>query len=401
MGGHQVELWHPGILAKWYAGLALARAVEGQSVWLWVDQDDNDPTRVRVPTCGDGKLGVGVWELAPGVLVPTGTATGCRDVIEPGVFDGEICAGVREGACEEIVSALRTRRNAGSLGEQMALAVHDLLGEHGTQMGRVFATRLVQTTLFGELVERMRREPRAMASAYNEACEAFGDAGIRALTVRGDVVELPMWRVRQGEARMPVYSTQLGEIPPEQLAPRALLMTGIVRLGACDIFVHGMGGARYDRVTERWFEAWLGETLSPAVACSATLLLDLGQGRRPSEREVDRARGLAHRALHDPGAAGDAQAGRIKRELLVEIEAARERGENPGQTFHAMHEMLADYRRRRAEQIAQIEREAQRLEDRLRVGQIADDRTWAFPLHEGAALAALEARIMGAIGARA
>jgi hypothetical protein len=43
----------------------------------------------------------------------------------------------------------------------------------------------------------------------------------------------------------------------------------------CDLFIHGIGGAKYDRITDRLIECYFGIP-APAIACvSATLLLDL------------------------------------------------------------------------------------------------------------------------------
>ena len=48
--GHQAAFWHPGILAKLFAANAAARAVRRKVTrWIVVDQDDNDPWRVRYP----------------------------------------------------------------------------------------------------------------------------------------------------------------------------------------------------------------------------------------------------------------------------------------------------------------------------------------------------------------
>ena len=48
----------------------------------------------------------------------------------------------------------------------------------------------------------------------------------------------------------------------EALAPRAFLMTAIARLACCDLFIHGTGGERYERVTEAWVARWLGLPLA-------------------------------------------------------------------------------------------------------------------------------------------
>src|SRR5207237_6310283 len=121
------------------------------------------------------------------------------------------------------------------------------------------------------------------------------------LLIRPDYVELPLWRIRPDGTRMHAYDsdveTGLGsgqwsvvsdqrteqaeskiqnpksKIPP--LLPRALFMTALVRLGMCDLFVHGFGGANYDRAMEVWIRDWLGVDVGPIAVVSATLRLTL------------------------------------------------------------------------------------------------------------------------------
>ncbi len=187
----------------------------------------------------------------------------------------------------------------------------------------VFATALASTEAFAALLEAMRADPGACVRAYNRACAAHPDAGMRPLVAEEapGQVELPLWRLVPGERKRPVFARELPSIPAHELAPRALLMTGLVRLFACDLFIHGFGGGGldgaggYEAINDGWFAAWR-ETSAPVraalpwppapyVTVTATRLLPLGAEAPPTAAEAARAVWRAHHALHDPGALHD------------------------------------------------------------------------------------------------
>jgi hypothetical protein len=60
------------------------------------------------------------------------------------------------------------------------------------------------------------------------------------------------------------------------LAPKALAMTLFVRAFVCDLFIHGVGGGNYDRVTDEVFARYFGAQAPAFVVASATMHLPLG-----------------------------------------------------------------------------------------------------------------------------
>jgi len=78
-----------------------------------------------------------------------------------------------------------------------------------------------------------------------------------------------------------VLSDALGDW---SIRPRALAQTMYARLLACDLFIHGIGGAKYDQITDAIIRAFFGVT-PPAYGCvSATLHLDLPRfGVQPAD----------------------------------------------------------------------------------------------------------------------
>ena len=415
MTGHHCALWHPGILAKYLACAHIARRDSATPVRLWVDQDDNDPLTLALPSRNDGRLARTTWRLAPDVQSPPGAPTGWRPPVTsvapapPGV-----CA-VADGSIERIATAITSHADAPSLGAQFAMACAALMPRHEDQSRRkpapepmldLFASALAATDLFAALVETMRTDPGACAGAYNDAAESAPGAGVRPLRINADnpgATELPLWRCREGEPRMPVRAGMLASTPIEQLAPRALLMTGMLRLGACDLFIHGTGGAAYDAITERWFEDWLGSAdahgplLAPKLVVSATMTLPLADGPAPTAQEADEARQHARRARHDPSILNDHATAEAKAGMLREIEERKASGASPAPVFARMKALLADYAQRHAQALAELDARAETSARLAGERDIIADRTWAFALHEPGSLEALDAKIARAL----
>ncbi|MCW5777010.1 MAG: hypothetical protein KIS87_11275 [Phycisphaeraceae bacterium] len=409
MSGHQAEVWHPGILAKWFACAAAARAVSGEAVWLVVDQDEGEPTRLRFPARGEhGEAVPEEIDLRATREDGAGVPTGMRHAAS---IDADRAAGAR-AATPGVVAGLRRtaeafarHADAPSLARQADAAVRDLIG--GEESPRaIFATELFATDAFTEVLDAIRADPALCARTYNEAAAARPGAGVRSLERIGDRVELPLWRLAPGRPRRPVFSDEMSGIDSRALAPRGLLMTGLVRRRLCDLFIHGTGGGAtgspegYDRVTEAWFASWLGETdLAPAVLATAPLRLPLGASERPTEARAAAARALAHRARHDPSIIGDGATARAKQAILDRVRTTKESGGDAAPHFAEMQSLLERYRAERADDLRRLDDEAERLARLASLPAAADDRTWPFVLHDADALDALRRDIEARFGA--
>ena len=93
--------------------------------------------------------------------------------------------------------------------------------------------------------------------------------------------------------------TPLGD--DADLAPRALWMTALLRRdpAACGLFVHGTGGGRYDRITDRWWAAWRGEPLAPVAVATADARLAFPGVAVAEPADVTRAVWFAHHLPHN------------------------------------------------------------------------------------------------------
>jgi hypothetical protein len=408
MTGHQAAFWHPGILAKYLGADALAAATGAAAAWIVVDQDEPQSS-VRYPVIhADGRLEVRTLGLEGGRSPPRAEA---REAAGPPPFVASGLESIRHALENHAAEPSPARRIAAAAADLMA----PLLSSAGRDAPLVMATALSRTSLFRELAARMARDPEACILPYNAGAARHPAAGVRPLHADPvqDRWELPLWRLgRVGGAggRRHVYAEDLPSIPLAELAPKALFMTGLLRLGGCDLFIHGTGGGGgepsagaagdggYDRITEEWLAAWLGEDaadLAPIAVISATLRLPVDVPPPPTPAEAARTVWLAHRARHNPGVIGDKPHEEQRRAVLGELNAAA----RPlrARYFRDLHLVLDGYRRARSQELARLEAAAAAARSRLSDGPILEDRTWAFPLHPPEALRDLGAAVAAAL----
>lgn len=404
LSGHQAELWHPGILAKHFAAEAIAAKVVGRAAWLVVDHDVPHEIALRLPARdAEGRL---VRKKLPLLSeLDAARATGFIAPLMPPAWSSDDAASASLATrLDAMRASLEATGAEPNWAAQVTAATQRLLPPGLPKLAPVFATRLQQTDLFRAAVRAMAQDPAAAIASYNQAASVAPDAELRPLdAVKG---ELPLWRIDSRGTRKRVLATELagasGDAEFDGLMPRALLMTALVRLAGCELFIHGVGGFVYDRAMEQWHRTWLakalapvagggGASLAPMVLASATLRLPLSADGVPEAGAIRAAVWRAHHARHNPAdpAATDAAAATRKRELVAMIEERKQRGESPAAEFRALQDVLEAYRRRHAGALENLSYEAAALRAQSAQASVIDDRTWSFALHEPAALASM------------
>ena len=414
--GHQAWLWHPGVLAKYIAAAEAARRLGAVPLAVVVDHDVHDALRLELPVRQSDRLSVVRGDLAPSVAnVPAGaqrpadpedvlhTLRSLRDASTAGA------AGV-----QTLIDAWTGLPASSSLADQVALVLARLMRPYVGAMAMVHASDLMELAPAQALLARMLAEARRCAQAYNQAVAQHPHAGIEPLSISPELVELPLWRWTAGSPRRRVYADLTSSVsifvtadgqaidpgalkPDEHLAPRALLLTGLMRWAFCDLFIHGRGGAIYDQVTQQWWRLWTSAPLAPDTVVSADLFLPLDAPVAGAD-ELAHAQWWAHHLPHNidrvaADLAGEPQDwARRKGTLLAHMEDDRDRVRRAG-SFAQLHELNRALAQARPQLLAQ----AQQQLDRARVGlanrALAARRDWCFALYPPAQLAELAAAI--------
>jgi hypothetical protein len=117
-----------------------------------------------------------------------------------------------------------------------------------------------------------------------------------------------------------------------RLSPRALTLTMFLRLFLADQFVHGIGGARYDQVTDFFIESYF--RMQPPKFSVTTATLFFPQALDQQRACVRCVKQEGHRLKHD-------LLGGRKRELVAQIAELPRRSPQRSIQFMQMHSELA------------------------------------------------------------
>jgi len=332
LAGHQPELFHPGVWFKNFALGRLAREHGGIGVNLVIDSDTLKQAALRVP---GGSVESPVVES-----VPFDRPTEEIPFEERAIVDRELLASFGQRAAKVLAPLvpdpllrefwpLVTKRAAATtnLGECLAQSRHVMEGQWGLETLELPQSQVCHLSAFHWFTAHVLAHLPRFSREYNDAVRAYRHANhvrsanhpVPDLATDGEWLEAPFWlwthesprrrrlfaRVhgprieltdrRQVQIELPLSEDGHGAAAVEVLADlprrgiklrsRALLTTLFARLVLSDVFLHGIGGAKYDQLTDLLFERFFGLVPPEFMVLSATLHLPLA-GQRVSEGEV-------------------------------------------------------------------------------------------------------------------
>jgi hypothetical protein len=319
LSGHQPELFHAGVWFKNFLISQLARDTNAIAINFLVDNDLCRSTSIRVP-----------GRTAEGDIVATSVPFDApRDNIpwELRLLNDEDCwrsfvRNVREQLFDEIQhplledlwpGAIDSIARTGRIGNAVAEARHRLEADLGLQTLEVPLSQLASTRAFARFSIRLLSELPRLQQVYNTQREIYRAAhNIRShahpvppLEKNQGWWEAPWWVYRpeapkrqrlwvrltneqlilsdragwqaviEGRLECDNAASQWLEILSDGicLRPRALLTTMYLRIVVGDTFVHGIGGGKYDQLTDAIIEDFFAIPPMPFVVASATVHL--------------------------------------------------------------------------------------------------------------------------------
>lgn len=368
--GHQTELHHPGVWIKNAAIDAAARRIGAAALHFAVDTDapkhlvyhwpgggrpiTDDPASAKVRWSG--------LVRAPNAAYTQELYREARSAAEGWGYEpawAPFFETLVKGGPEDLPGAITEALNA----VDRSLDLHH---------GALVASPMWRTMGYGVFVYDICVRADEYAAKYNAALAGFRKAnGIASpgrpmpdLDVQAESCEVPFWlddlrdrsRKRAGLVRdgdvwalqceSGVFRFERGEkdgfAAAERLmnfmaqcglrlAPRALTLTSFLRLAVVDQFVHGIGGAMYDQVTDRVLASWYGIAPPAFAVATATMFFPPAADRQRTcleclERE---GRTLRHGLL-----------GPRKMELVKQIAQAPRRSAQRAMLYSQMHRDL-------------------------------------------------------------
>lgn len=341
MTGHQPELYHPGVWVKDFLLQRIGELAGATAVDVVVDSDGFDVLAVSAPCMTPGVARCRQYLALGGDTAAFATAS----VPDAHALD-DFCRAADEMLASLPAPAVRRHfatfsehlrdaaRDAGNLAELVTFARRRYEASAGTDYLEVLVTSVAHTPSYLRFVADIALSAERFAGAYNaelaeyraltktrSAAQPFPDLG-----VGEGAFELPLWRLGpQGRAALWAHPVNGGvdlvadgativRLPPEPqaaveallacdatIAPKALALTLFTRMFACDLFIHGVGGGRYDQVTDGVVRRFYGVEPPRFVVASMTMYLPLG-AHVVTDEEVAAAKERLNRLEHNPDA---------------------------------------------------------------------------------------------------
>jgi len=320
LAGHQPQLFHPGVWFKNFALSALARQTGGQAINLVIDNDILRNPSIRVPAGPAAEPQV--------VSVPLDRVVATipfeqREVADPelfGSFAQRVQAASREVLAQPLVEdywqlVREARQRSPNLGRCLAESRHRLEARWNQDTWEVPLSVVCAAPAFARFACHLLAHLPRLREIYNTALHEYRRVNhIRSrahpvpdLELDGPWWEAPFWLwsedspvrkrafVRRNASgweltdrdglQLPLPLTEDGDGSRGaeallalgrqgiKLRPRALVTTMYARLVLGDLFLHGIGGAKYDQLTDLIVDRFFGLQPPGFVTLSATVRL--------------------------------------------------------------------------------------------------------------------------------
>jgi hypothetical protein len=312
LAGHQPHLFHPGV---WWKNLALdmlARRHGATAVNLVIDSDTVHGTSLKLPTQS-------VQMDQPSPPMPYEE----RQILDRGMFaafGSQVKAQIRPLIPVPLIDVywplvLKRAEETDNLGECLAQARHQIEGLWGRNTLEVAQSRVCNSESFCWFLTHLLAHLPRLRVIYNQAVAEYRHAykvrssahPVPDLSADGPWLEAPFWVWTADDSRRRrLFARQSGDaillsdrqswetslsLHPNgdasgavdqllemkhkgvKIRSRALMTTLWARLILSDLFIHGIGGAKYDQVSDLIIERFFGLLAPGFMVLSATLQL--------------------------------------------------------------------------------------------------------------------------------
>lgn len=321
LSGHQPELFHPGVWFKNFLLSQLATDNGAVAINFLVDNDLCRNAAIRVPTrTADGAvIATSVPFDAPRDSIPWELRL-LNDAECWRQFPSIVCRTLLPESDQPLVTDLweytaDAIARTGRVGYAIAEARHRLEAVLGLHTLEVPLSHLVSTRAFARFSVQLLSELPRLQTIYNAQREHYRTAHhirsqahpVPTLEQQHGWLEAPWWVYRPEAPKRQRLWVKLidnslmlsdragwqtvieGRLECDQAAaqwldiladgvclrPRALLTTMYLRLIVGDAFIHGIGGGKYDQLTDAIIQEFFGVTPPEVIVASATLRLPM------------------------------------------------------------------------------------------------------------------------------
>lgn len=432
--GHQPGFVHPGVWLKNFAAAGLAEDAGGVAISLVIDSDLCRDSSILVPA-GDAAnpRSEHVTFDAAATQIPWEE----RKLLDRGLWESfgtRTAEAIQPLAPEPLVrawwpDAVDITGEQERLSRAVSQARHALELAWGNKSLEIPQSLVCQTAPFRQFATSLLAEAQQFREAHNHSLNDYRHEHrlrnraqpVPDLVVEDGWIEAPFWlwstadlsrravfvqprpdqllvsdragftdalpHSGNGDTSAAVERLADWEMRGVKLRPRALATTMYARLFLADVFIHGIGGAKYDQVTDAICERLFGIRPPEHVTLTGTLRLPIPHVVDAPDRERRLRRTLRELTFHPERGLTDARLSaedRRKVDQWTEQKRTWARTAKTSGSAAERHRQIvaanAALSAWTAPQREQIQRELAELDARRRASQLLDSREYAFCL---------------------
>lgn len=332
VGGHQPELFHPGVWFKNFLLDEIAARSQSTALHVIIDHDVARSDTLRVPCKTSGEyfqqsIPLPVrpesdlrmpWHATPTMRGLDANWAQATEHIRQSMASCGVENSILAGRSQWLTQSMAETAN---IGDAFSRFRHRIEIEHGVRNLEVPISHLCAQSAFGLFVFHCAKNASGLWQSYNSCRQAYRERHsirnqaqpVLELQRQGEQLELPFWiyqtkdaphverkrlwidssngtillcdhpdrdqrslsiSLPDSESDLPQVWTALA-VDGICIRPRALMTTMYLRCLVADLFVHGIGGGTYDELTDDIIRNWLGIDAPEYITTSASLHLPI------------------------------------------------------------------------------------------------------------------------------
>ena len=439
LAGHQPQLFHPGVWYKNFALAELSHIINGIAVNLTIDGDLCRVVSTHVPTgsCDHPQIASVAYDQ-PALPLPYEERLVCDERVFSS-FANRVLEQVGNLIPNPMVESfwptvLARYEREPNLGRAIAQARHQVEGQFGETNGSIESlevpqSMVCQSPVFQQFFVHLLVSLPRFVKVYNDALQQYRQAHrlrnraqpVPDLLERGGWLETPFWIWSKADPRRrPLFARPgtgkilIGDQAKEEhellLGPggdltsavdqlrqlaecgikirtRAITTTLFARLFLADLFVHGIGGSKYDEVTDQIIRGFYNVNPPRYATVSATRLLPIERPSVPPDRDRQLQLQLREMTFHPEKFIDLQHQEPDRRSTLASILAEKAKwiklsktSENAAQRHQAIVQANRDLKPFLAGKRAALTDQHDRLVQQIRASSVLDSREYVFCL---------------------
>ena len=431
--GHSPILAHPGVLIKHGLVNSIAKKAKAIGINLVVDNDVCHDDCLNIPDIKGLDSSVERIEFLPGLYNLAFEEIRYTDSTQLTAFKESVLKVLHnpdmKKTFEDFINPV-IRLSGETLGftDLFTCARHAFLLRFGIGNLEVPVSLISETEPFLNFFLHITANARSFVDTYNAKLGEYRrlkKISSRAnplpdLMEKGYVVELPFWIWSEGESRKSLYASvadnsrisvicedkiiehfdfgenssssenlnRLGDLISKgiKIRPKAIVNTMYSRMFLSDLFIHGIGGAKYDLITDEIIREFFGVEPPVYAAVSATLYLPY----KPFDVSGEDVNELKH-VIKDMGynpdkyASGAVMEDAGMKSMVSEKRELIDKEVHESEEKHRVFERLKELNALMKEEISPLveekEKELEELEKKIRYNSIVTDREYPFCIY--------------------